>query len=224
MVRRNQRKIPLGKAFKLDLSLQTEVDFQSTAEQYGAYDSMDKPELSGQDMYNKQVPYARAVPMWGGIGPGGVGIVMFHEWKKVTQAEGAAAVDDGKLEAACKVTRPDKREGPWRVLCDNESFLSAPQSRAAHRRTRVLLWQIPPRSLDLNPVEKFWAWLRARLREKDLADLRAKRPPLQKTALKARVRLMLRSRRAKRVAKSTFASLRKTCQEVIRKRGAATRG
>ena len=49
-------------------------------------------------------------------------------------------------------------------------------------------------------------------------------PTLLKTALKARVRLMLRSSRAKRVAKSTFASLRKTCQEVIRKRGAATRG
>ena len=150
--------------------------------------------------------------------------MMFHKWKKVNQTEWAAAVDDGKLESACKVTRPDKHEGPWRILCDNESFLSASQSRAAHRKARVLLWQIPSRSPDLNPVEKYWAWLRARLREKDLADLRAKRPPLQRTALKVRVRSLLRSSRAKAVAKSTFASLRKSCQEVLRKKGAATRG
>ena len=183
-----------------------------------------KPELSGQDMYNKQVPPARAVPMWGGIGPGGFGIVMFHQRKKVTQTEWAAVVDDGKLEAACKVTRPDKLGGPWRLLCDNESFLSATTSRAAHRKARVLLWQIPPRSPDLNPVEKYWGWLRARLREKDLADLRAKRPPLQRTALKARVRSLIRSSRGKAVAKSIFASLRGSCQEVLRKKGAATRG
>ena len=38
-----------------------------------------KPELAGKDTYNKQVPTSRAVPMWGGIGVGGFGLVMFHQ-------------------------------------------------------------------------------------------------------------------------------------------------
>lgn len=183
-----------------------------------------KPELSGADLYAKQIPYARAVPMWGGIGPGGFGLVMFHQWKKVNQEEWAAAVDSGRLVAACKSARPDRQRGPWHILCDNESFLKAPASRTAHRRVNVHLWHIPARSPDLNPVERFWSWVRKQLRAMDFADLRARRPAVQRTALKARVRSLLRTVKAKDVAKKNLLSLRKTCREVVQKKGAATRG
>ena len=76
----------------------------------------------------------------------------------------------------------------------------------------------------MNPVEKFWGWLRRRLRAMDLADLKAKRRPVQKTALKARVARVVRSERAKAVAKQCVLGLRKVCQEVHKKRGAASRG
>ena len=60
-------------------------------------------------------------------------------------------------------------------------------AQSQYTRTRVSLWKIPPRSPDLNPVEKFWAWLRKGLRKRDLKDAVAKRPVLGKTAYKARV-------------------------------------
>ena len=56
----------------------------------------------------------------------------------------------------------------------------------------------------------------------DLADLRAKRSPLQKTAMKARVLARLRSQAARNVARKNFLSLRKTCVVVKRKKGAAS--
>ena len=71
-------------------------------------DEAAKPELAGHDKYNKQLPYARAMPMWGGIGKGGFGIVMFHKWKKVDQDEWSSAVEQGKLAAACRSARPDR--------------------------------------------------------------------------------------------------------------------
>ena len=86
------------------------------------------------------------------------------------------------------------------------------------------LWHIPKKSPDLNPVEKYWGWLRKRLREKDLAELVAKRRLVQKTDLKARVRVICRSLRGQRVAASYFAGLRSTCQCVIKNKGAAIRG
>ena len=83
---------------------------------------------------------------------------------------------------------PVKEHGPWFVLCDNEAFLRTRDSAAAHAAANVILWSVPPRSPDLNPIEKFWAWLRNRLRQRDLEDLQAGRPALGKTAFKARVR------------------------------------
>ena len=187
-------------------------------------DEAAKPELSGADMYNKQLPLARAVPMWGGIGTGGFGLVMFHKWKKVDQDEWSAAVEQGKLTAACRSARPGRQRGPWHILCDNESFLKAKATQVAHAKARVELWHIPPRSPDLNPVEKFWGWLRKRLRAMDLADLKAKRRPIQRTALKARVRRLVQTERAKAVAKNFVVGLRQVSAEVVRKKGAASRG
>ena len=183
-----------------------------------------KPELSGRKDYGKQIPYKRAVPMWGGIGLGGLGLVLFHKWKKVDTEEWVRAVEAGRLASACRTAQPSRPLGPWGILCDNESFLKAPDTRTAHRRARVTLCHIPARSPDLNPVEKFWSQLRRLLREKDLEDLLAGRPPVQKTAIKERVRRLVATRRAKTAAKNTVRSLGKTCREVIKKKGAATRG
>ena len=183
-----------------------------------------KPELAGKRAYGHQMPAARALPMWGGIGVGGFGLVMFHRWRKVGQHEWAAAVGTGKLLAACKSARPDRQRGPWQLLRDNERVLETAAARAAHARTRVELWHIPPRSPDLNPVEKYWVWLRRRLRAMDLADLTAGRKPVTKPALKSRVRSLVQTAKAKVVAKNVVLSLRKTCEEVLKKGGAGVRG
>ena len=106
------------------------------------------------------------------------------------------------------------------MLCDNESFLDAPASLKACARANVELWHIPARSPDLNPVERYWAWVRKVIRKQDLADLQAKKPPLDKNSMKARVKALLNTQAAKRVAKNNFFSLRKTCQLVDKKRGA----
>ena len=58
----------------------------------------------------------------------------------------------------------------------------------------------------------------------DVADLKAKRRPIQRTALKARVRCLMASQKAKSVTKNYVFGLRKVCEEVRRKRGAASRG
>ena len=72
----------------------------------------------------------------------------------------------------------------------------------AHVRANVELWHIPPRSPDLNPVERFWSWVRKRIRKMDLEDLNAGRPPLEKRAMQARVRALLKTRAAKKAARN----------------------
>ena len=85
------------------------------------------------------------------------------------------------------------------------------------------LWRIPPKSPDLNPIEKFWAWLRKHLRKLDLEDLQRKWAPLTKPAYRVRVRSVLRTKKAQSVASSCALGLRKVCQEVVQKKGAASR-
>ena len=85
-------------------------------------------------------------------------------------------------------------------------------------------WHVPPKSPDLNPVEKFWSWLRRHLHQIDLRDTVAKRPVLGKTAYRERVRRVMGSIKARNAAIETLASFRKSCRERIKKKGAATRG
>ena len=92
----------------------------------------------------------------------------------------------------------------------------------AHRDAGMALWKLPPRSPDLNPIEKYWAWLRKQLRRRDLADLVLKRPALTKAGYTEQVKSVLRSRASQRVAKKCALGLKKVCQEVIAKKGAAT--
>ena len=128
------------------------------------------------------------------------------------------------LDGAIKKLKPVSKRGPWTVLCDGESFLHCPESREAHRKVKVKLWQIPAKSPDLNPIDFFWAWMRRELRARDFADLRAKRPVLGKMAYKQRVVNVLRSAKAQRHAAACVRGLRKVCREVSLKGGAASRG
>jgi transposase len=181
------------------------------------------PDLDGGGKYAGQVPLARAIPLWGGVSEGGFATVVVHKKKKLTKIEWGKVVDAGKLEAAIKRLGPIKPDGPWHVICDNESFIDSDVARAAHRRAKVRLWQIPARSPDLNPVEKFWSWLRRRLRKLDLQDLREAKPVMGRAAYTRRVRQVLKSHAAQKAAASCARGLRKVCLEVIKKKGAASR-
>ena len=182
------------------------------------------PELSGANMYSKQIPIERAIPMWGGISEKGVSPIIFHENKKVKVDEWEDVVTSGQLKASILQCGPKSKRGPWTILCDNEHFLSNALIKKAHRDNRVTLWQIPARSPDLNPIEKYWSWLRRALRDRDLKDARAKRPVLGKYAYKMRVRSVMRSAASLAAAKRICSGLRKVCREVLKKKGAGTRG
>ena len=182
------------------------------------------PNLAGADNYGKQVPLARALPLWGGCSANGFSVILFHPSKKCSPDEWAAAVSKGKLTAAIRVLRPVRPRGPWHVLCDNEHFLTSTVSQNAHRRASIHLWKVPPHSPDLNPVERFWSWLRRKLRSMDLNDVTVGRRVLCKSAYKARVVRLLRTQKAQAVASQVAKGLPNACREVIRNHGAAVRG
>ena len=91
---------------------------------------------------------------------------------------------------------------------------------AAYAFKNIQLWDVPPKSPDLNPIEMFWGWIRKKLRSMDLADLRTKRPPLHKAAYIVRVKGIMRSQKAQTVAKSYAARFRKTCKQIVDRGGA----
>ena len=180
------------------------------------------PRLAADDEFQKQVPLSRALPLWGGISEGGFASVLWHlDRKKTNTKQWAAAVDAGKLTNALRQLNPRNQRGPWHVLCDNETFLRTKASLAAYRRGRVVLWDVPAKSPDLNPVERFWAWLRKKLRQMDLADLRARRAPLTKPQYATRVPRVLQTRKAQSVVKRCAGHFRTSCQKVLDNRGAA---
>ena len=184
----------------------------------------ESPELAGGDAYGKQVPLERALPLWGGIGRSGFAVVTMHEQKKITTEEWVAAVRAGHLQAALRRANAGRTNGPWTILCDGEKFLHSKLARHAHTARAVSLWQVPAKSPDLNPVEKYWSWLRRRLRALDFADLRAKRAAMTKPKFRQRVKRLITTRASDRVAARCLASFRKTCLEVVKKKGAAARG
>ena len=147
-----------------------------------------------------------------------------HKNKKLTGTEWARAVRAGHLKTAILSTKPRSKKGPWSVLCDNEGFLNAALSTKAHRAAKCKLLRIPRRSPDLNPVEKFWGWLRKHLRAKDLRDATNRRPALSKPAYIRRVRQVCRSKKAQQVAGAYARGLRAACRQVIKNKGAAIRG
>ena len=81
---------------------------------------------------------------------------------------------------------------------------------------------VTSRSPDLNPVERFWGWLKMTLRKMDLKDAMAKMAPLGKMAYKERVRAICRSKKAQTAASNYAKSFRKACAAVVKKKGAAS--
>ena len=96
-------------------------------------------------------------------------------------------------------------------------------SNKAYRKPRISLLHIPPKSPDLNPVEKFWGWLRKRLHKMDLADLRAGRPVPDRMAYRERVRRVLKSADAQRVAKNFYGNLRTVAKKIVANKGGAVK-
>jgi transposase len=139
---------------------------------------------------------------------------------KLSATDWCAMVRAGKLTAAIKAVKPVDKRGPWNVMCDNEKFLKAKISTKAFAKARVVPWWVPPRSPDLNPVEKFWAYLRKELRRLDLQDLQQKRRVLTKAEQRTRVRGVLRTKKAQLVARNCALNLRKVCRKVCAKKGA----
>ena len=96
-------------------------------------------------------------------------------------------------------------------------------SKRARGGPSISLWKIPSRSPDLNPVEKFWSWLRRELRRRDLQDYKQKRACHTKAQYIARITQVLRTEKAQRVAKRIASGFRKTCKEVDKNNWAAAR-
>ena len=81
------------------------------------------PVLAGANGYDKQVPLARAIPLWAGVSSDGFQAVLWHSKKKTDHEEWSNVVRVGKLTEAIRQLNPKRRSGPWTVLCDNETFL-----------------------------------------------------------------------------------------------------
>ena len=182
------------------------------------------PALAGYDKYQKQVPASRMIPLWGGVGPGGFAPILWHSNRKTDNVEWSAAVRAGSLTSALKAVNPGKRAGPWKVLCDNESFLKHAESVKAYRKPRITLVHIPAKSPDLNPVEKFWGWARKKLHKMDLADLRAGRVVPGRTAYKERIRRLLMTADAQQKARNFYGNLRTVAKKIVLKKGHAVKG
>eukprot|EP00959_Pyramimonas_sp_CCMP1952_P134041 2803883-Pyramimonas_sp.AAC.1 len=78
---------------------------------------------------------------------------------------------------------------------------------------------MPAKSPDLNPAERLWPWRRPELRLMDLGDAVKKRPVLGKTAHKARVRSVAKSKKAQAAGAAQAQLMRRVCHEVARKKG-----
>ena len=97
--------------------------------------------------------------------------MLWHSNRKTDNVDWSAAVRAGNLTKALQAVNPGRASGPWKVLCDSESFLEHEHSKRAYRKPRVTLLHIPAKSPDLNPVKKFWGWAWKRVHKMDLADL-----------------------------------------------------
>lgn len=182
------------------------------------------PQLAGEDPYGEQVPLEKALPLWAGIGSKGVSEILFHKTKKCGVDEWTDAIRSGTLGAVCRELHTKKQPGPWRILCDGEAFLRSKVCKKLYQSKHIELVVIPRRSPDLNPIEKFWGWLKKELRRLDLQDLKRGRGVLGKTAYRARVRVVLKKKKTQQVAARLSGQLYSACKEVIKKKGAATRG
>ena len=70
------------------------------------------PQLAGADDYDKQVPLARAIPLWGGLSGNGFAPILWHRSKKTNKEEWSQAVRDGKVTQALRFLNPTNKRGP----------------------------------------------------------------------------------------------------------------
>ena len=94
----------------------------------------------------------------------------------------------------------------------------------SYERPNVKLIALPPKSPDLNPVEKMWGWVRKQMRDRDLRDLASGKPVLGKMMYRERLKRFLRTVKAQRVAKNLAGNFRTVCKRVIKAKGAAVKG
>lgn len=181
-------------------------------------------DLAGADKYHKQAPLSRLIPLWGGCSASGFAPIVWHERRKMDEDEWVEAMEAGHVTDALKALQPVRPRGPWVVLSDNESFLKTDAANAFYRKAGIKMWFIPPRSPDLNPIEKFWSWLRRELRRRDLLDLQARKAVLPKADYLRRVKGVLRSRKAQDVASACVKNFRKTCLKISENGGAGVKG
>ena len=127
------------------------------------------------------------------------------------------------LGSLLRQLNPGVRDRPWRILCDGERFLHSKNALKAYERHGISVWTIPAHSPDLNPIERFWSWLRSELRRRDLQDYKSKRPSLTKDQYIRRVKMVLSSAAASQRASRIAKGFRKVCKEVQKKKGAAAR-
>lgn len=155
-----------------------------------------------------------------------LGWLLFTKNERWMTKSGRGYVRAGKLRKGIQKIKPVKRNGPWTVLCDGEGFMKGALSKEAHKKAKVTLWRVPPRSPDLNPVEKYWPWLKKKLRKMDLEDCVKGKPVLTKRAYIARVRRVVESKQSHKVARNYALGLRNVCKQVLSKdvNGGATRG
>ena len=100
--------------------------------------------------------------------------------------------------------------------------MKTPAACKLDRKNQALVEHILARSPDLNPIEKYWAWLRKQLLEADLEDLRKKRDVPTKQEYKKRVLRICQTKAAKTVARNTLAGLKNVCKKVLKKKGGAS--
>ena len=84
--------------------------------------------VAGQDPYPQQVAQHHLVPLWGW--PLAWGVQHRHLPPLLT-ATWCRTVADGKLTHATQALAPVRPRGPWKVLCDNQSFLRTRASKRA---------------------------------------------------------------------------------------------
>ena len=92
---------------------------------------------------------------------------------------------------------------------------------AANAATHVCLWEVPPKSPVLDPIEMSWAWARHQLRLMVSEDMRLGRAPLGKAAYTRRVEALVRRQKAQTATKQCAMEPHSTRKVVVVNGGAA---
>ena len=121
------------------------------------------------------------------------------------------------------VWRRELSSGFRRKLYSRFSGSSRPDSSVVHKRATgpspiFLNSFTPPKVFSL-----YLSWVRKQLRAQDFADLRARRKVPGKTAYTLRIKKLLRSARAQRVAANIALGFKRVCKQVVKNKGAASK-